>query len=178
MPGIWTIVFALIIVALIIIYLKASAKPDRFRIERSIEIKAPASKIFPNINGMQSWKNWSPWQNKDPNISQSFGQIEEGIGSTMAWSGNNKVGKGKLTVIESSPYSRVLLKLEFEKPMKTTNDAEFTLREDNGITMITWAMTGPSPFISKVMDTVMNMDRLVGKDFEMGLANLKRISEA
>jgi uncharacterized protein YndB with AHSA1/START domain len=167
----------LLAVALAALILVASRKPDTFRIARSIRIDAPASAIYPHIASMQAFTRWSPWQAKDPAMTQSFGPVAEGLGASMDWSGNSKVGQGRMEVTAVEPPSRIAYKLNFLKPMRAENMAEFTLKEAGGATDVTWAMTGASPFTSKVFDTLMNMDRMVGRDFEEGLANLKAISE-
>jgi uncharacterized protein YndB with AHSA1/START domain len=157
--------------------MKAASKPDRFRIVRSVRINAPAAAIYPHIASMERFKAWSPWQDKDPAMAQTLGPVAEGVGSWMEWSGNGKVGQGRMEVVEAAPPSRLAYKLNFLKPMKAENMAEFTLAESGGGTDVTWAMTGDSPFTSKLFDAVMNMDKLVGRDFEAGLAKLKRLAE-
>lgn len=177
MSGILTALLIAIAVAAAFFLIKAAGKPDRFRIVRSIRIDAPAAVIYPHIAGMQRFTAWSPWQAKDPAMKQTLGPVAEGVGSWLEWSGNGKVGQGRMEVVEASPPARLAYKLNFMKPMKAENMAEFTLAESGGATEVTWAMTGASPFMSKLFDAVMNMDKLVGRDFEQGLANLKRIVE-
>jgi uncharacterized protein YndB with AHSA1/START domain len=168
------LIVAVVIVGIIVV---SAMKPDDFRVTRSTRINASAEAIYPNIVDMHRWTQWSPWQQKDPAMTQTFGPLTKGIGAFMEWSGNNQVGQGRMEVIEAAPPGHVVYKLTFLKPFKAENRAEFTLQEDNGGTLLTWSMTGKSNLMSKVMDTFMNMDRMIGKDFEEGLANLKRLSE-
>jgi uncharacterized protein YndB with AHSA1/START domain len=167
----------LVAIALAALILIASRKPDTFRITRSIRIDAPASAIYPHIAGMQAFTRWSPWQAKDLAMTQSFGPVGEGVGAWQEWSGNSKVGQGRMEVVAAEPPGRIAYKLNFLKPMRAENMAEFTLKEAGGATDVAWAMTGASPFTSKIFDTLMNMDKMVGRDFEEGLANLKRLVE-
>ncbi|MFM9975928.1 MAG: SRPBCC family protein [Beijerinckiaceae bacterium] len=152
-------------------------KPDRFLIARKIRINAPREKVFPLINTIQRWTEWSPWQTKDPAIQQTLGPITEGIGAYQEWKGNNKVGEGRMEIVESAALSRIVYRLDFLRPMKAQNRAVFTLTDTGGATEVTWEMDGPSPLLSKIMDTLMNMDKMIGRDFENGLANLKKLSE-
>ncbi len=173
----WSIL--LILAAAIGAILVISAmKPNQFRVTRSLQINAPAATIYANLVDLERWSLWSPWQQKDPAMSQSFGTIRQGVGATMAWDGNNQVGSGRMEVVEAESPTRTVFKLNFYKPFKAENQAEFTIQEASAGTTVHWTMTGPAPLMSKVMDTLMNMDRMIGRDFEQGLANLKRISEA
>jgi hypothetical protein len=155
----------------------AATKPDTFRVERATSIKAPPEKIFPLINDLRSWGAWSPWEKLDPTMKRTYSGAANGLGAVYEWDGNGKVGAGRMEITESSPSSRVILKLDFLKPFEAHNVAEYTLEAKGESTNITWAMHGPSPFVSKVMHVFFSMDRMVGKDFETGLANLKAIAE-
>jgi uncharacterized protein YndB with AHSA1/START domain len=182
MSGIVTALLIAIAVAAAYFLIRAAQKPDRFRIARSVRIAAPAAAIYPHIASMERFKAWSPWQDKDPAMSQTLGGPSEGVGAWMEWRGNGKVGQGRMEVVEAAPPSRLAYRLDFLKPMQARNMAEFTLVESGGAdgpsTMVTWAMTGESPFMSKLFDAVMNMDKLVGRDFEAGLAKLKVVAES
>ena len=173
---IWTVlvIAAVAIGALLVI---AVGKPDTFTVRRSIHIKAPQEKVFGMINDMVAWKSWSPWQTKDPGMRQTISPNSAGVGASQEWDGNSKVGTGRMTITDSVPHDRITLRLDFLKPFKATNMAGFVLREDAQGTEVIWTITGPAPLISKIMDTLMNMDRMIGRDFEQGLANLKAISE-
>ena len=169
---------ALIIVGLVAgVLIFAATKPDTFRVERSIAVKAPPEKIFPLIDDFKRWDAWSPWEKKDPAMKRSYGAITSGKGAHYAWEGNGDVGQGSMDITESVPPSKVALKLDFVKPFEGHNVVEFTLLPKGGMTNVTWSMFGPAPFMSKVMQVFMNMDSMIGKDFEAGLASLKAAAE-
>jgi hypothetical protein len=172
--AILVIVFLVVDVALFM----AWRKPDIFRVERRATIHAPAETVFAGINDLVAWQGWSPWAKKDPNAKATFGTITVGTGATFGWDGDRNVGKGQMTITDSRPVSGVTFRLDFEKPFKGTNIAEFTLTPVAGGTEVVWAMHGPANLMSKVMDLLLNMDRMVGRDFEAGLANLKAIAES
>ncbi len=155
----------------------AATKPDTFRVERATDIGAKPENIFPFINDLKRWEAWSPWEKKDPAMKKTFGAATAGPGASYAWEGNKDVGKGRMEVTESVPSSRVTFVLDFEMPFEAHNTVEFTLKPGGNKTTVTWAMHGPSGYISKLMQVFMNMDRMVGKDFETGLANLKAAAE-
>jgi uncharacterized protein YndB with AHSA1/START domain len=177
MPGSVTALIVAVLIAAAYFLIRAVMKPDRFRIARSIRINAPAAAIYPHIASMERFKAWSPWQDKDPGMAQKLGGPAEGVGAWMEWSGNGRVGQGRMEVVEAQPPSRLSYRLDFLRPMQAENLAAFTLAESGGGTEVEWAMTGDSPFMSKLFDAVMNMDRMVGRDFEAGLAKLKRLAE-
>ena len=164
-----------VVVAALLVY--AATRPDSFRIERSAVIKAPPEKIFALINDLHQWTAWSPWEGIDPALKRSYSGAPSGKGAAYAWEGNNKVGSGRMEILESVPDSRIAIKLDFLKPFEAHNMAEFTLAPAGGGTTVTWAMSGPSPYVSKVMGLVFNMDKMVGGQFEQGLANLKAKTE-
>jgi uncharacterized protein YndB with AHSA1/START domain len=156
----------------------AATRPDSFRIERSASIKAPPEKVFAAINDLHRWTAWSPWEKLDPKLKRSYSGAESGKGAAYAWEGDSKVGAGRMEVMESAAPSKIVIKLDFIKPFEGHNTAEFTLLPDSGGTRISWAMFGPSPYLSKVMGVFFSMDSMIGGYFEQGLANLKAISES
>ena len=162
-------------IAALLIY--AATKPDRFRVERSIRINAPPEKIFALINDLHRWDAWSPYEKKDRAIKKTFGGVESGRGATYAWDGDKTVGKGQMEILESTPSSKIVIKLDFIEPFAAHNTAEFLLAPEGNATTVTWAIHGPSPFFSKVMGLFFNMDQMIGKDFETGLADLKTVAE-
>ena len=168
-------VVLVVVVAVLLVY--AATRPDTFRIERSAVIKAPPEKLFALINDLHQWTAWSPWEKIDPALKRSYSGAPSGKGAAYAWEGNSKVGSGRMEILESVPASRIAIKLDFLKPFEAHNMAEFTLAPAGGATTVTWAMYGPSPYISKVMGIVFNMDKMVGAQFEQGLANLKANTE-
>lgn len=176
----WNIVIGVLVivaVAIVAVLIIASTKPDTFRIERRATIKAPPEKIFALINDFHAWPLWSPWEKKDPAMQRTHSGAPAGKGAVYAWEGNKNVGKGSMEIMESTPSSRVIIKLDFLSPFEAHNTADFVLTPENGGTTVVWAMYGPNIFMSKVMSTVMSMDKMVGKDFEEGLANMKAAAE-
>ena len=155
----------------------AATRPDTFRVERAVSIKAPPEKIFPLINDFHKWAGWSPWEKLDPAMKRTHSGAAEGKGAAYAWEGNSKVGEGRMEILESSPPSKIVIKLDFIKPIEGHNTAEYTLVAKGDTTEVTWVMHGPSPFISKVMHVFVSMDSLIGKDFEAGLADMKALAE-
>ena len=168
------LVIAVAIAALLIF---AATRPDTFRVERTARIEAPAEKIFPLIDDFHRWEAWSPYEKLDPGMKRTFGGAPAGQGATYAWEGNDKAGAGRMEIAESTPSSKIAIKLDFIKPFEGHNVAEFTLQPQGDATQVTWAMHGPSPYIAKLMGIFFNMDQMIGKDFETGLANLKTASE-
>jgi carbon monoxide dehydrogenase subunit G len=168
-------VVVLVVIAGVLIY--ASTRPDSFRVQRSASIKAPPQKIFPLIDDLKAWAGWSPYEKKDPAMKRSFGPITAGKGATYEWAGDKNVGQGRMEILEAQPSSKVLIKLDFIKPFEAHNMAEFTLEPKGDTTQVTWAIFGPSAYITKVMGLFFNMDTMIGKDFEAGLADLKAAAE-
>ncbi len=166
-----------IVVAIAGVLIFAATKPDTFAVQRSTSIKAPPDRIFTLINDFKRWDAWSPWEKKDPAMKRSYGPTTSGKGAHYAWEGNNDVGQGSMDITESVPPSKVALKLDFVKPFEGHNVVEFTLVPKGESTDVTWSMSGPAPFMSKVMQVFVNMDRMIGKDFEAGLASLKAAAE-
>ena len=163
-------------VAIAIVLLVAAGKPDTFHVERETTIAAPPERIFALINDFRNWRSWSPWEKLDPAMTRTLSGAESGKGAVYEWKGAGKVGQGRMEIAEASP-SEIAIDLHFLKPFKAHNVAHFRLEPRGGKTKVTWGMDGKSPFVAKVMHTVVNMDRMVGKDFEAGLANLKALAE-
>ncbi len=155
----------------------AIMQPDSFTVQRSTDIQAPPEKVFPFVDDFSRWQVWSPWDKKDPSMKRTLSTPSAGKGATYAWEGNDDVGKGQMTIVESTQPNRVAIKLDFTAPFEAHNDVAFTLEPKAALTQVTWTMQGPMPFISKLMGVFVSMDTLVGKDFETGLANLKAAAE-
>lgn len=155
----------------------AATRPDTFRIERAATIEAPPDAIFPLISDFRKWTLWSPWEKMDPALKRSYDGAASGPGAVYEWEGNRKVGKGRMEITDAPPPSRVTIKLDFLKPFEAHNTSEFTLISRGGATLVTWAMHGPNLFVGKAMSLFFDMDRMIGKDFEAGLANLKTVAE-
>ncbi|MBC7842594.1 MAG: SRPBCC family protein [Gemmatimonadaceae bacterium] len=166
-----------LVVIIAIVCIRAATRPDTFRVERSITIKAPPANIFGLINDFHNFGKWSPWEHLDPNMERSITGAPTGKGAVYQWSGNSKAGAGRMEILESTPSSRVLMSLDFLKPIKSSSQAEYTLTPQGDSTKVTWAMYGPSPFVSKIMQVFVTMDKLIGGDFEKGLAAMKTEAE-
>ncbi|MBR0970305.1 MULTISPECIES: SRPBCC family protein [Bradyrhizobium] len=171
------IIAILLAAGIVSVLVFALTKPDTFRVERSLAVKAPANAIYPLVADFHRWTAWSPYEGRDPAMKRSFGGTAEGKGATYAWDGNNNVGSGHMEILEASASSRLRIKLDFERPFEGHNTAEFTFVPQGDATLVTWAMSGPAPILSKVMQVFINMDTMIGKDFEAGLASLKKLTE-
>ncbi|MEQ1694027.1 MAG: SRPBCC family protein, partial [Gemmatimonas sp.] len=152
-------------------------QPDSFSVERKISINAAPEKVFANLNDFHTWEAWSPWAKLDPAMTTSYGGAAIGAGATYSWKGNSDVGEGRMEITQSVPSTSVTIKLDFQSPFESHNTTVFTLAPSASGTDVTWTMTGPSPYITKVMTSFVSMDRMVGGDFEKGLQQLKALSE-
>lgn len=166
-----------VVAAVAALLIFAATRPDTFRVERTARIDAPAEKIFPLIDDFHRWGAWSPYEKLDPEMQRSFGGSASGKGATYAWESKGKAGAGRMEITESTPSSKITIDLDFTRPMEGHNVAEFTLRPQGNATQVTWSMHGPSPYVAKLMGIFFNMDQMIGKDFETGLANLKTATE-
>jgi len=155
----------------------AATKPDKFRVQRTARINASPDKILAFITDFRRWTAWSPWEKLDPGMKRTHSGATSGKGAVYAWEGSAKAGKGRMEITELSAPSKVTIDIHFIKPFAVRNTVEFTLEPQGSSTEITWAMFGPSPFATKVMGVFVSMDKLIGKDFEQGLANLKTVAE-
>jgi carbon monoxide dehydrogenase subunit G len=171
------IIAVVLAVAIAVVLILAATKPDSFSVRREITVKAPAEKIFPLINDFHQWVAWSPYEHKDPAMKRTYSGAESGKGAVYGWDGNNNVGSGRMEILDSAVPSKIVIKLDFFKPFEGHNTAEFTMLPQGDATHVTWVMHGPAVFISKVMQVFMNLDKMIGKDFEAGLVNLKTVTE-
>lgn len=153
-------------------------QPDDFKITRTQTISAPAFIVFAKVNVLQNWQEWSPWAKLDPNVKNTYEGPEFGVGSVFHWAGNSDVGEGRMTITESKTNELIKIKLEFIKPMETTNETEFIFNSDGVATSVTWSMSGKRSFIEKAFNLVFNMESIVGADFEKGLKAMKASAEA
>ena len=177
MRKILTIVGAVVLATIAVILVYAATRPDSFRVERSTAMNAPAEKIFPYIEGLKRWTAWSPYEGRDPAMKRAYSGAESGKGAVYEWDGNDDVGKGRMEIVDSTPPHRVVIKLDFLKPFEGHNMAELTVEPKGGQTIVTWAMYGPSTFMTKLIGTFMDMDDMIGRDFAAGLAKLKTVVE-
>lgn len=171
------IILILVALAVIGLLVAATMQPADFRITRTGFISVPASTIFPHVNDLHLWEAWSPWAKLDPNAKNSFEGPSSGVGAKMSWAGNNKVGVGSMTITDSKPSDFISFKLEFLKPMTATNRAEFIFQPDGDNTSVTWSMSGHNNFMGKLMGLIINCDKMIGGQFEQGLASLKAVAE-
>ncbi|UXI68825.1 SRPBCC family protein [Tahibacter amnicola] len=168
---------AMLAIALGAVLLYATTRPDSFRVEREVTIQAPPEKIFPFLADFHRWGDWSPWEKLDPAMKRTHGGAASGKGAVYQWEGNGEVGNGRMEIVEVTEPGKVVIQLEFTEPMEARNTAEFVLTPGNGGTRVQWAMHGPSPYLAKVMGVLVSMDKMIGKDFEIGLSNLKAAAE-
>ena len=154
----------------------AATKPDFFRVQRSASIKAPPEKIAAVLADFHGWDAWSPWEKMDPAMKRSYSGAPKGKGAVYAWEGNGKVGQGRMEITDAAP-ARVAMNLDFVKPFEAHNKVEFLLAPKGDATEVSWSMVGPVPYFAKVLHVFVDMDRMVGGQFEAGLANLKAVAE-
>jgi uncharacterized protein YndB with AHSA1/START domain len=175
------IIAVVLAIVIAIVLILAATKPNTFSVRRATTVKAPPERIFPLINDFHQWGSWSPYENKDPAMKRSFSGAADGKGAVYGWEGNKNVGSGRMEILDTSEPSKIVIKLDFFTPFEGHNTAEFTMLPQgdatNLTTNVTWLMHGPAPFMSKVMQVFINLDNMIGKDFEIGLANLKRLTE-
>lgn len=168
------IVIAVMILAVVVF---AATRPSTYRVERSASIRAPADRIFPLLDDFHRWAAWSPWEHLDPAMKRTHSGAASGVGAVYEWDGNKKAGMGRMEITESAPHFRITIKLDFLKPFESHNTTTFTLAAEGQATRMSWVMDGPSSFMTKLMGIFVSMDKMIGKDFEAGLANLKRVTE-
>ena len=166
----------LFVVAVVGVLIIAATRPDSFRVTRSASMKAPPEKIQAQLSDFRGWQAWSPWEKLDPAMKRNFSGAEKGKGATYAWQGNGNVGEGRMEITESSPQ-KVAMDLDFVKPFEAHNKVTFTLAPKGDATDVTWSMTGPVPYFAKILHVFVDMDRMVGSQFESGLAKLKAVTE-
>ncbi|MEJ6781938.1 SRPBCC family protein [Aminobacter sp. Piv2-1] len=168
------IILGLVVLAVLAI---AASKPNHFMLKRSADIAAAPETIFGLINDFRRWRDWSPWETLDPELKRTMSGAEAGEGAVYEWSGNKKVGQGRMEITDISAPNEIVIKLDFLKPFEAHNVAAFAIEPQGDSSRVTWSMHGPNPFMAKLMQVFMNFDKMVGKDFEKGLANLKAIAE-
>jgi hypothetical protein len=165
-----------VVVAILVIV--AAFQPSHYEVKRSTKIAAPPAAVFPQVNTLKNWEAWNPWMKLDPNIKLTYTGPASGKGASYSWTGNNEVGEGSATILESRPDEFVRFRLDFRKPMEATSHAEFTLQPQGDQTEITWKMSGENNLIGKAISMFMSMDKMIGEPFEKGLADMKSIAES
>ncbi len=177
MLDIIAIVAVILAIAIAAILVLAATKPNTLRVQRAIGINAPAEKIFPLISDFHQWRSWSPYETKDPAMKRTYSGTDSGKGAAYAWDGDKNVGSGRMEILETSAPQKIVIKLDFFTPFEGHNTAEFTMLPQGNGTHVTWVMYGPANFMSRLIQVFMNMDNMIGKDFEAGLASLKKLTE-
>ena len=166
---------AVVVVLFVII---VALQPAEFHVARSATFAAPAEVVFAQVNDFHKWEAWSPWEKIDPNIKKEFSGAAAGTGAVYSWAGNNDVGEGRMTITDSRPGDLIKIKLEFVKPFTATNATDFIFTPQGNQTNVKWTMSGENNFVAKAFSMFMNMDKMIGSDFEKGLAQMKTVSEA
>ena len=169
-----TLIGIAVVIALFVV--AVAMRPSKFRIVRSATIAAPPETLFEQVNDFRKWRGWSPWEKKDPALKRSYEGPSAGPGAVYSWVGNKDVGEGRMTLTDSQPDQFVRIKLEFLKPFAATHTAEFSFEPRGDATLVTWAMAGENNFICKAFCLFMDMDKMVGRDFEAGLAAMKTVA--
>ena len=171
------ILIAVVLIVVVFVIVVAT-RPADFRVTRSVTIGAPAAVVFAQVNDFHKWDAWSPWAKLDPVMKQTHEGAPAGTGAIYSWVGNSDVGEGRMTITESRPNEMIGIKLEFLKPFAAVNTTEFSFKPEGNQTVVTWSMTGTNNFMAKAFGLFMNMDKMVGGDFEKGLAQMKSVTEA
>jgi hypothetical protein len=175
----WKKILLGFVVVVVVFLIVVALQPAHYAVTRSATIQAPPDRVFAQVNDFKAWNAWSPWAKLDPDCKYTFSDPSAGKGATYAWEGDSNVGSGNMTIIDSKPAEQIDLRLEFIKPFAGICPTQFTFKpEGAGGTRVTWTMTGENNFVAKAMCMFMNMDKMVGGDFEKGLANIKQIVEA
>jgi uncharacterized protein YndB with AHSA1/START domain len=177
----WTVILSVlgvIAAAVVIVLILAWRKAEVFQVVRTTTIDAPPSKVFGYFNDFRQWRAWSPWEDLDPNLQRTYSGADSGVGAKYGWEGNKNVGAGSMEIVESTLPSKISLKLDFSRPFEAHNMTDFTFEPVGNGTKVTWDMHGPNQCMGRIMSVFMDMDQMVGKDFEKGLANLKAAAEA
>jgi uncharacterized protein YndB with AHSA1/START domain len=171
------LIVVVVVVGVAAVLVAAALRPDDFSVQRSVSIKAPPEKIYPMLVDFHLWPAWSPWEKLDPDMRRTLSGAASGTGASYAWQGSSKVGAGRMEIKDVAAPSKVTIQLDFIKPFEGHNVTDFMLAPHGDATEVTWLMRGPAPFVSKLMGLFVDMDKMIGKDFEAGLANLKAASE-
>ena len=171
-------IVVIIILAVAALAIGIARQPDEYMVTRSTTVAAPAEAVFMQVNNFHNWDAWSPWAKLDPNMKTEYSGPPLGKSSQYSWTGNDQVGEGKMTIADSTEPSDVKIKLDFIKPFASSSDTMFTFKPDGAGTNVTWTMQGKHNIMSKAMCLFMDMDKMIGPDFEKGLAQLKKVAES
>jgi uncharacterized protein YndB with AHSA1/START domain len=171
------IIVLLVIVLILALLVFAATRPDSFSVQRSTTIQAAATKVWPLLTDFHRWPEWSPWEKLDPAMQRTHSGAASGVGAIYEWTGNKKVGAGRMEITGAEAPRKVNIKLDFLRPFKSQNVTEYTLADKGGATEVIWTMAGPATFVTKLMGVFVSMDKMIGKDFEEGLAKMKSVAE-
>jgi hypothetical protein len=171
-------ILVLILVVIVGLLAVIAMQPEDIKVSRSAAMNASADKVFEQVNDFHKWDSWSPWAKIDPNMKTTYAGASAGVGSSYAWTGNDEVGEGKMTITKSQPSQQIGIDLEFIKPFEARNQTDFVFAPQGSSTNVTWTMTGIKNFLTKAFCLVMDMDKMVGGDFERGLAQMKAVVES
>jgi hypothetical protein len=166
-----------VLIPLVAFLAYAATRPSVLNISRSTIIQAPPEQIFPLINDFHHWVAWSPYEKKDLTMKRLLSGADQGTGARYAWNGNQNIGEGSMEILESLPPSQVTIQLTFVRPFKGQNVVVFALKPQGQFTEVTWDMSGPNTYLGKIMGLLIDMDKMIGNDFEAGLASLKALAE-
>jgi len=169
------IAIAVIFIVFVVI---VALQPSEFRVARSAAMSAPAPAVFAQVNDFHKWEAWNPWAKIDPAMKQTYEGAPAGTGAVYTWAGDKEVGEGRMTIIESHPSELIRINMEFFKPFAGTSIAEFTFKPEGNQTVVTWSMAGKNNFMAKAIHLFMNMDKMIGGQFDKGLAQMKSVVEA
>lgn len=173
----WAKILIAVIIVLAALAAYVATRPAEFRVSRAVSIAVAPPAVFAQVNELRKWQAWSPWAKKDPQMKQTYDGPPAGVGAATSWQGNNDVGEGRMTIVESRPPELIRIKLEFFKPFAATNSAEFAFGSEGGGSRVTWTMQGSNNFVGKAMGLFFDFDKMIGSDFEAGLASLKSVVE-
>ena len=173
LPIVVLVVFVVVVVPLIL----GAIRPARFRIERAARIGATPQVVYPLVADFKRWQAWSPWEALDPDLRRTYSGAAIGRGAVYEWDGNNKAGAGRMEITDAPSPGRIVIKLDFTRPFVAHNTTEFTFAGTDGATDVTWTMSGAHNYMMRVMSLFFSMDKMIGKDFEKGLANLRALAE-
>ena len=171
------VIGTIVVIGVAGVLVAAAVQPDHFQVKRSATIDAPPDRIYALISDFHRWRSWSPYEKLDPGMRRTYSGAEHGVGSVYEWAGNSKAGQGRMEITRAPRASEVAIRLDFVKPIAAHNVATFTFEPRGDATTVTWTMDGPTPYVGKIIHLFVDMDRLVGRDFETGLANLRTIAE-
>ncbi len=174
----WEIILLAVVAVIILMVIVVASRPADFRVTSTVRIAAPVDVVFDNVNDLHKWEAWSPWAKMDPTAKNTYNGPDSGPGASMAWSGNNKVGAGKMTIADSRANEAIRINLEFIRPFKASNLAEFTFKPEGDQTVVTWTMSGKNNFMGKAFSLFVNCDKMVGGEFEKGLASLNSVTQS